>query len=76
MTEKKKDRGAVIWAIVVMIIIIGVIYTIVSYEPPPHKFLTPEEIRDIEQKYGPINDIPGDINDRDCVDTGDGKGCW
>lgn len=77
-TTTKETIFAIIGGIIIIIVIGTFIYDKFFYEQEPYMPMSAQERKELEQKlidrYGSLDNVP--TNERDCLDYGEGKGCW
>lgn len=77
-TTVKETIFTIIGCIIITIAIGAFIYDKFFYEPEPYVPMPAQERKKLEQKlidrYGSLDNIP--TNERNCLDYGEGKGCW
>jgi len=78
ITTAKETIFTIIGGIIIIIAIGAFIYDKFFYEPKPYVPMSAQERKELEQKlidrYGSLENVPA--NERDCLDYGEGKGCW
>ena len=76
-TTAKETIFTIIGGIIILIAISAFIYDKFFYQPQID-IPTEQEEKELRQKlidrYGSLDNVP--TNERDCLDYGEGKGCW
>jgi len=77
LSSIKETVGTIIGFIIIIIAVGSLIYDKFFYKPEIN-IPTAQQEKELEQKlinrYGSLDNIP--TNERDCLDYGEGKGCW
>jgi len=77
ITTAKETTFTIVGGIIIIIAIGAFIYDKFFYQPQID-IPTEQEEKELRQKlidrYGSLDNVP--TNERDCLDYGEGKGCW